>query len=211
MGTFRQFFEAHGDAEQMRRLGLTRGMRIKTPRAAMRHPTEEEIARSQHLVVNAPSSAPPEIRALNGQIVSNDNHQGSSNAWDDFDHAPLNGYVWISALTGRQEEGMSRRVPIAWVYPATGEEDQHGKWLGNTFFQRDKYVSPDERGGLLDLKTRKEEEILGKAFAELEQGAPELAAALKDDYLNKWRWAVAADKLDDIGTFNTADLRKVIH
>jgi hypothetical protein len=201
MQTFKQFLEVKGDALQMRQLGLTHGFRSRKPSSVMNQPTEDDIMTSKYLVMNAPASAPDTIKALNGQVVANAEIDGY--------HGHYAGEIWIYPLTGKNAEGLSKRVPISWVYPATEDEEKHGQWLGNTFFYRDKYTQNDERNDFLNISNAKDEQIIQKAMQALYRINPALADGFKNNQLSKRGWGMAADALEE-NDYDTTELRALL-
>lgn len=203
MLTFSQFLEARGDRKQMRKLGLTRAdMHLRRPP----RPNPHEIINSEYLVINAPSTAPELILRYNHQIVARDR------SFDSNDGRRLG----VSVLDGSQSEGQFLRVPIEWLYPATEEEHEHGEWLGKTFFQRKKYIAPNEPRKLeyLDQTNQTIHQILHNARQALQQcNHPHcrgMLEELEDNPLHIATWLIAADMLDEVG-FNTTELRKILN
>jgi hypothetical protein len=57
--------------------------------------------------------------------------------------------VGLASLVGRPNEGVGVRVPEEWLVALTPAEVAHARWLARTFFERDRYVTEEERERML--------------------------------------------------------------
>ena len=96
------------------------------------HPLKDEYFR-----LKVQGEAPDAVRRHDGQIMQRfpfiDTEQG----------------IGLASLVGRPDEGVGVRVPSSWVVPLTPTELAHARWLARTFFDRERYVTEEERERML--------------------------------------------------------------
>ncbi len=207
MKTFYQFFEevkfhlteTRNDQRQLRGMGFRGGMQVRQ-NPIHRLPSQEEVEEAEYLVVQAPQDATANIKQFNGQIVVRHRE------FDSNDGSRLG----VAPLTGRHEEGNAYRIEWHYLRPASEEEIAHGKYLGDTFFHRDEYISPtDHKPKIVDVQNP----VMRNTLRQLEQcKTPQCQGMLQDLRNNPYHdtWAIAADLLDDNG-IDTTELRKVLN
>jgi hypothetical protein len=89
---------------------------------------------SEFFRLEAPQDAPAEVLKYNGQIMTR------------FTFIDTDMRIGLGSLRGRQDEGVGIRVPEEWAKPlTTNAEREHAEWLDRTFFEREAYVSEEER------------------------------------------------------------------
>ncbi|MFL6284507.1 MAG: hypothetical protein ACJ74Q_15285 [Pyrinomonadaceae bacterium] len=81
--------------------------------------------------------APDAVRRHDGQIMQR------------FPFIDNDAGFGLASLGGRPEEGVGVRVPEAWLVGLTPAEVSHARWLARTFFDRDRYVTEEERERML--------------------------------------------------------------
>lgn len=87
--------------------------------------------------LEAPGDAPAEVLKYNGQLLQL------------FSFLDGDKLIGLASLGGRPDEGAGIRVPGAWALPLTPAELAHARWLARTFFDRERYVTEEERERML--------------------------------------------------------------
>ncbi len=77
--------------------------------------------------------APEAVRRHDGQLMQR------------FSYIDSDAGVGLASLAGRPDEGVGVRVPEEWLEPLTPAEVAHARWLARTFFERERYVTEEER------------------------------------------------------------------
>jgi hypothetical protein len=95
-------------------------------------PLKDEYCR-----LEAPGDAPAEVLKYNGQLLQR------------FSFLDGDKLIGLASLGGRPDEGVGVRVPEAWAVPLTPSELAHARWLARTFFDRERYVTEEERERML--------------------------------------------------------------
>jgi|SRR5918911_5364935 hypothetical protein len=93
--------------------------------------------RTEYFRLNAPADAEPEVLKYQGQIMQR------------FPLIDTETRIGLAPLGGRDLEGTGIRVPEEYALPCTAAEVEHGEWLSQTFFERVRYVTEEERAKAL--------------------------------------------------------------
>ena len=93
--------------------------------------------KDEYYRLEAPGDAPAEVFKYNGQLLQR------------FSFLDGDKLIGLASLGGRPDEGAGIRVPGAWAVPLTPAELAHARWLERTFFDRDRYVTEEERERML--------------------------------------------------------------
>jgi hypothetical protein len=96
------------------------------------HPLKDEYFR-----LNVQGEAPDAVRRHGGQIMQR------------FPFIDTDQGIGLASLVGRPDEGVGVRAPASWAVPLTPAELAHARWLARTFFDRERYVTEEERERML--------------------------------------------------------------
>ena len=93
--------------------------------------------KDEYYRLEAPGDAPAEVLKYNGQLLQR------------FSFLDGDKLIGLASLGGRPDEGAGIRVPEAWAVSLTPAELAHARWLARTFFDRERYVTEEERERML--------------------------------------------------------------
>lgn len=93
--------------------------------------------KDEYYRLHVQGEAPDAVRRHDGQLMQR------------FPFIDSDAGVGLASLVGRPDEGVGVRVPEAWAVALTPAEVAHARWLARTFFEREHYVTEEERERML--------------------------------------------------------------
>lgn len=98
---------------------------------------QSSALKDEYYRLRVKGEAPEAVRRHDGQLMQR------------FSYLDGDSLVGLASLVGRPDEGGGVRVPKEWLEALTPAEVAHARWLARTFFERERYVTEEERERML--------------------------------------------------------------